>query len=649
MLKISYFCIMFGIKKLDLYVIKNFCLLFAGTFFVCLFVFMMQFLWKYVDDLIGKGLTLDVMAEFFFYAALTLIPTSLPLAILLAALISFGNLGEKFELLAIKAAGISLIKVLRPLIFIVTVLGVTSFYFQNVVAPNSWNKLYTLLWSMRQSSPELDIPEGAFYSDIQGYNVYVKKKDKETGWLKDITIYSFTEGFENAHIIVADSGRLDMSADKQHLILSLFSGEQFENLQSAPSNSINIPYRRETFVNKQTIIAFDGGFQMQDAGFLSARSDTKDMWQIKESIDSMETQKDSLHTAFYTDMKQGTLKLPESSHQHIKENNKDTKTAKTTVPAFDTIWSKLPGEAKISMIQNAKTRISNAKQDLEFKQMIIKENNKQIAAHWANWHRKITMSLACLVFFFIGAPLGAIIRKGGLGLPVIISVVIFIIYYIIDNTAYRQVRSLQMAPWMGMWLSTAILTPVGAWLTYKANKDSTVFNMDMYRSFLVRVLGLRTHRTISMKEVIIETPEYPVLKEELSALNEECKTYAQTSHLLKPPSYFKIFWKSHPDSEVASISEKLESIIEKLSNSRNRVIISALNEMPILVANAHTSPFKTHRRNIAAGIFFPLGVFFFFRIWRYRFRLLKDMRQIVQKSDLIQEQINLITAKNSER
>lgn len=632
-------------KKLDAYIIKNFCLLFAGTFFVCLFVFMMQFLWKYVDDLIGKGLTLDIMAEFFFYAALTLIPSSLPLAILLAALISFGNLGEKFELLAIKAAGISLFKVLRPLIVIVTFLGCISFYFQNVIAPHSWNKVYSLLWSMRQSSPELDIPEGAFYSEISGYNVYVKKKDKKTGWLKDVTIYSFADGFENAHIIVADSGRLDMSADKQHLILSLYSGEQFENLQSAPSNSIHIPYRRETFVNKQTIINFDGGFQMQDAGFLSARADTKDLWKIKESIDSMEIQKDSLHLAFFQDMQTGTLKAPELTQDEIKEKIKVHKPEKKQ--SFDTLWAHIPATIKMSMIQSAKTRIANAKQDLEFKQMIVKENDKQIAAHWANWHRKITLSLACLVFFFIGAPLGAIIRKGGLGLPVIISVIIFIIYYIIDNTAYRQVRSLQMAPWFGMWLSTAILTPMGIWLTYKANKDSTVFNMDMYRNFLNRVFGLRIHRTITMKEVIIDPPAYPKLKGELADLNEACRNYAKKSHLLKPPSYFRIFWKSTEDSEVARISEKMDSLIEQLANSRNRIIIGELNEMPILIADAHTSPFGSRWRNIATGILFPIGIFFFFRIWRYRIRLLKDMRQIIHCSDIIQEQIALITQKTA--
>lgn len=637
---------MFGIKKLDLYIIRNFCLLFAGTFFVCLFVFMMQFLWKYVDDLVGKGLTFDILAEFFFYAALTLIPTSLPLAILLAALISFGNLGEKFELLAIKAAGISLIKVMRPLILIVTVLGCISFYFQNVVAPYSYNKLYTLLWSMRQTSPELDIPEGSFYSEIKGYNVYVKKKDKETGWMKDVTIYSFADGFDNAHIILADSGRLDMSADKQHLVLSLYSGEQFENLQAAAS-AIHVPYRRETFVSKHTIIEFDGGFQVQDASFLSSRSDSKDMTQIRESIDSMKTSMDSLSTVFLTDMRMNALRAPD----HVEVvgdrgvlSSADEKFSKEEIP-FDTIWAQLPPEGKTELIHNAQSRVNNAKQDLEFKALIMQDTKKQIAAHWANWHRKITYALACLVFFFIGAPLGAIIRKGGLGLPVIVSVIIFIIYYCIDNTAYRQARSLEIPVWFGMWLSTAILTPVGIWLTYKANKDSTVFNMDMYRNFIYRVLGLRFQRALVKKEVIIEAPDYPKLKDALAELNNDCRSYAQKSHLLKPPSYRRIFWRIKPDTEVERINDKLEAIIDELTNSRNRIIVGELNEIPVLATTAHTSPFKTRWMNIATGLCLPLGIFFFLRIWRYRVRLLKDMRQIISCSNIIQEQISLILSK----
>ena len=281
------------IKKLDIFVLKSFLLLFSGTFFICLFIFMMQFLWRYVDELVGKGLEIGVLAQFFFYSALTLIPVSLPLAILLAALMTFGNFGEKYELLSMKAAGIPLLRIIRPLIIFCVMLCGMSFYFQNVVAPKAQMKLWTLLVSMKQTSPELDIPEGVFYSDIDGYNIYVKKKDRETGIMKDLLIYNFSDGFENAHIIWASEGSMEMTADKQHLFLHLFNGEQFENLKSQTIDSKNVPYRRETFREKHIIIEFDGGFSMVDGGFLSNRSDAKNMTEISASIDSLTFKADS--------------------------------------------------------------------------------------------------------------------------------------------------------------------------------------------------------------------------------------------------------------------------------------------------------------------------------------------------------------------
>ena len=195
----------FRLKKLDRFVLKSFGWLFAGTFFICLFIFMMQFLWRYVDEMVGKGLEMSVLAQFFFYSALTLVPAALPLAVLLAALITFGNFGERFELLAMKAAGISLVKIMRPLIVLIVGVCCVSFYFQDVIGPKAEAKLWTLLFSMRQKSPELDIPEGVFYDQIDGYNLYVKQKDRETGMLYDVLIYNFEDGFENAKIIKSDS------------------------------------------------------------------------------------------------------------------------------------------------------------------------------------------------------------------------------------------------------------------------------------------------------------------------------------------------------------------------------------------------------------------------------------------------------------
>ena len=272
------------IKKLDIFVLKSFILLFAGTFFICLFIFMMQFLWKYVDELVGKGLELNVLAQFFILSALTLIPLSLPLAILLAALMTFGNFGERYELLSMKAAGIPLLRIMQPIAILCLVLGLTSFYFQNVIGPKAQKQLWTLLVSMKQKSPEVDIPERVFYSDIEGYNIYVNKKDRETGILKDVLIYNFSDGFENARIIWAEEGKLELTADKKHLYLHLYNGELFENLKSQNIDSKNVPYRRETFVEKHTLIDFDAEFNMVDGSFLDRRSDIKNMMEITAAI-----------------------------------------------------------------------------------------------------------------------------------------------------------------------------------------------------------------------------------------------------------------------------------------------------------------------------------------------------------------------------
>ena len=248
---------MFYIKRLYRFILKSFLPLFLMTFFICLFIVLMQFLWRYVDEMVGKGLEMSVLAELFFYAAVTIVPMALPLAILLASLMTFGNLGERLELLAIKAAGISLLQIMRPLVIFLIFVAIGAFFFQNNVLPKSQVKMWTLLYSMRQKSPELDIPEGVFYDQISGYNLYVKKKDHKTGMLYDVMIYDMSAGFDNAMIILADSGKLKMTDDKEHLFLTLYSGESFENLRDQRTSTSNIPYRRETFSLKEIMIAFD--------------------------------------------------------------------------------------------------------------------------------------------------------------------------------------------------------------------------------------------------------------------------------------------------------------------------------------------------------------------------------------------------------
>jgi len=624
------------IKKLDIFVLKSFLLLFSGTFFICLFIFMMQFLWRYVDELVGKGLEIGVLAQFFFYSALTLIPLSLPLAILLAALMTFGNFGEKYELLSMKAAGIPLLRIIRPLVIFCAMLCGISFYFQNVIAPKAQMKLWTLLVSMKQTSPELDIPEGVFYSDIDGYNIYVKQKDRETGMMKDLLIYNFSEGFENAHIIWASEGSMEMTEDKQHLFLHLYNGEQFENLKSQSIDSKNVPYRRETFREKHIIIQFDGGFNMIDGGFLSERSDAKNMKQISESIDSLTYKADSTGRAIFNDVKRTTYR------KNSLTERDSTRMSEGTLPTYinvDSLFNAYTLSEKEKTLKTATDRISTLTSDWKVKNMQMADADKNIRRHQSDWHKKITLSLSCLIFFFIGAPLGAIIRKGGLGLPVVISVIIFVLYYIIDSGSTRVARSGEMNIILGVWMSTLVLAPIGFFFTYKSNKDSVVFNLEVYVNFFRWLLGMRPHRHIFKKEVIIKDPDYNRVSDELTVMSGQCQQYLNTHRLGSAPNYYRIFFVDGPSNAIAEINDRMETVIEELSDSKDGPILNWLNNYPILSTQAHKSPSDHRWLNMLFGLFVPVGLFFYFRIWMFGKRLEKDLKRIIQTNNDIQNRI----------
>lgn len=621
---------MLRIKKLDIFILKSFCLLFVGTFFICLFIFMMQFLWRYVDEMVGKGLEISVLAQFFFYSALTLVPVSLPLAILLAALITFGNFGERFELLAMKAAGISLIKIMRPLIVFISLICCVSFYFQNVVGPKAQTKLWTLLLSMKQKSPELDIPEGVFYDEIEGYNLYVKHKGRKTGMLYDVLIYNFEKGFENAQIIKADSGRLEMTADKQHLYLHLFSGEQFENLKSQSMNQKNVPYQREAFREKHAIIEFDSDFNMADEGFMSGQSSSKNMATLEADIDSMKVLNDSVGRAYYNEAMEATYRpVP-----HLTKSD-TTKIEKAVLSSFnvDSLFDAATLMEKQKIISSAVSRAESAASDWSFKGFNIQQTESSLRKHMTAWHEKFTLSLACLIFFFIGAPLGGIIRKGGLGMPVVVSVLIFIIYYIINNTGYKMARDGKWIVWMGMWTSTAILAPLGAFLTYKSNNDSVVLNADAYINWFKKIVGIRSVRHMFRKEVIIHDPDYDRIPGDLQQLSDDCRDYVARNDLKHAPNYFRLWMNDKVDEEVEKINERMEALIDEMSNTRAMSLLTALNNYPVIPVHAHVRPFHNYWLNLACGVVFPVGLFFYFRIWAFRIRLSKDMERVIKTNE----------------
>lgn len=616
------------LKRLDVYLLRAYLQLFAGTFFICLFIFLMQFTWRYVDELIGKGLSTEVLAKFFWYASLTLVPLSLPLAILLAALITFGNFGERLELLSMKAAGISLLRIFQPIFIFVLMLCGGSYYYQNKIGPEATKQMASLVWSMKQKSPELEIPEGTFYNHIPGYNIYVERKNSDTGILYGVMIYSTTDGYQDAQIILADSGRLQTTADRMHLMLTLYGGERFRNMQSqggAQMMKASVPYMRETFGREVDLIPFDCNFNITDAQLFAGNAQTKDINAISKGIDSLTFRTDSLGRDLYAMLKRDYFYRGVSAD---RQDSLQIVSAAAQQEPFDSLKAHLSDAHRKQAWQSASMRCRQVKGQYEFRQLVAESDLHNLRVHNLEWHKKFTLSMACLIFFFIGAPLGAIIRKGGLGMPVVISVLIFIFYYIINVSGEKQAKDGTFDIFFGAWISSLVLGPLGVFLAYKANGDSAVFDMDGYRNFFRRLLGLRITRKLNPKEVIIVDPDYNRLTAELQQLAEDGREYVQTHHLIRVPNYFRIFFRYHPDTTISDLSDRLEEAVAELHNTRDHHLLTLLNRLPVLVPDAHTRPFRSPRKNLLTGLFLPLGLIFYFRIWRYRLRLRYDLEQI---------------------
>ncbi len=617
--------------------LRQFLLLFAGAFCISLFVLMMQFLWRYVDELIGKGLSMEVLAQFFWYMALMLVPTALPLAVLLASLITMGNLGESSELTAIKASGVSLLKSVRALIAATCVIAAISFYFQNVVGPNANMSFRQLLLSMKQKSPELEIPEEIFYSGIPDCNLYVQRKDMEKGMLYGIMIYRMTQSFEDAAIILADSGRLQSTEERKHLMLTLYNGEWFENMRSQElAGNANVPYRRESFSEKVILLDFDNGFNLAENSAISMQATSMSMDQLAYNIDSIHAVGDSLGHSVAQRLKWNFFPTPKIQK---KDSLNAILAAKQKKNNIDSTYMKMSAEQQRNLLQRLKGRVGSAQMDLEFTGYQAQEYNKREREYKIEMINKVTLSLTCLIFFFIGAPLGAIIRKGGLGVPVIVAVLVFILFYILDNTGYKMAKQASWSIAFGKGLAPAVLIPLAVFVTYKANKDSVVFNMDAYRIFFTKLLGMRLKRHVDGKEVIINDPQYERDRLMLNTLTDDLRAYSHSHHLRRLPNPIKVFFRYEPDHEIERIAANMESILEDLGNTRDKYILSYLNRYPIVSEKAHTRPFNKKWMNVVSAIILPLGIILYMRMWRFRMRLYKDTKQIRRLNDMMIKRI----------
>lgn len=564
---------------------------FVMTFLICLFIVLMQFLWKYIDDLVGKGLTINVIAELFMYAALTMVPLALPLAILLASLMTFGNLGEKFELTALKASGISLLKTMRPLIITIILIAIGAFFFQNDVLPVAQTKMWSLLYSMRQKSPELEIPEGSFYDQIPNYNLFVEKKDRETGMLYGMMIYDVSKGFENSRIILADSGKMSITEDKTHLFLKLWNGEQFENLreQNAGGRARNVPYRKETFTDKEILVPFDANFNRIDESGMRSQYIGKNIKELRATIDSVNSRVDSVGDIYAQQLKDtpwfsatGNLTRIRQRGETSEADIEDITPSETLIKSIDldSLFSgSSPSNAKTILTQ-AMMKAKRQQQDFQFKSLSMEENMKTIRNHKIELMKKFTLSFACIVFFFIGAPLGAIIRKGGLGTPLVISVFLFIVYWIFDNSGYKLARDGRWEVWAGMWLSAAVLLPLGIFFTYKAVNDSAVFNADAYRLFFRRLTG-KQKRELQVKEFVMNEvhPEEGI--NIVRAFNASVESV--WIDYVKANPMKKLWLKICSLGGIPSLETEMGQVIGYLSDSKNFRVVHYLNQYPFTI------------------------------------------------------------------
>ena len=627
---------MLKIKRLYLFMLKTFMPQFLMTFFICLFILMMQFLFKHINDLVGKGLSMDVLGELFFYAALTTVPLALPLAILLASLMTFGNLGEHVELTAMKASGISLIRVMKPLIILIAAVSVGAFFFQNNVLPQTQVKMWQLMFSARQKSLTLDIMEGSINTQIPGYNVYVKKKNKETDMLYKILLYDVSTASTYPRVVAADSGKLSMTKDMKHLVLELYRGNWYEDVKQGGNSQFGKEmFRRESFHDKEILIPYDATFTKIDDEGLKSQYIGKNFNELTHSIDSLQLRIDSAGTVLAGELRRVPVLGVSSTRVEYHDGKSVTvpvKPVQMKAPLdIDSIFDVLTVAEKSNISSRAAMIAASAQQECNFKSFGLQDDGEVLRRHQIELQKKFTLSLACLIFFFIGAPLGAIIRKGGLGTPVVVSVILFIIYYMIDNTGYKLARDGHWPVWQGIWLSSAVLLPLGIFLTYKAVNDSAVFNPDTYLNFFRRLFGVHQTRSLTMKEVIIDELDPGTAIGHIEEVKRQCNEFLQAYPARQ--SFLDYFSKGYDKQRLNALSASIESAVDYLANSREKIVLNKAMDYPVVrrLLTYHITNYP--KLGYAIATLLPLSIPIYIIGTRHQANLRNDVSTAIKVSD----------------
>ena len=623
------------LKIVDKYILRTFIPLFVMSFAVCWFIVVMQFLWRYIDELVGKGLSGFMLLKIIFYAALSFIPMSLPLGILLASLMTLGNLGERLELLALKASGIRLYRIIRPIMLLVVAMACGLFYFQNDLMIRAQVRMWTLVITAKYAAPEMEITPGVFYTGIPGYSLYAKDRDSGTGLMHRMMVYDMSRGYLNPRIIRADSGRLVMDKSKKFLVLKLYQGQSFENIQTQSYNTSTdaVPYMLPHFDYSETFIPFDANIKMQDEGELSSMYVGKNLHQLQQSIDSIRPILDSTRLSYaqvvgaslmeshygtssyaYQDSAtrvQAQVRLTQLEQQTRHSKGKD---ASLTLTPQDSLQAFAMARDKADRVKEEASLYIDT-DDAQF---------YQFRTLHQEWHRKFTFPVSCIIFALIGSSLGAIVRRGGIGMPIIISIFFFVVYFIIDSFGTNMLRNESIPIWLGMWLSNIVLFPVGIFLAYKANQDSSALNVEIYVIFFRKLFGFRGVRKVEYQELIIEEADY---KAGALAVAQALKhTEALLQGSLFSGRIWSIWTRGAEQKQLAILSKELDDITESLRHTPSRLLVSKLCDLPLLPTRL--SPFlpEEPRWGRILGALLPLSLPFGLFLSRVRTHLRADLR-----------------------
>ena len=622
-------------KIVDKYILRTFIPLFVMSFAVCWFIVVMQFLWRYIDELVGKGLSGFMLLKIIFYAALSFIPMSLPLGILLASLMTLGNLGERLELLALKASGIRLYRIIRPIMLLVLAMACGLFYFQNDLMIRAQVRMWTLVITAKYAAPEMEITPGVFYTGIPGYSLYAKDRDAGTGLMHRMMVYDMSRGYLNPRIIRADSGRLVMDKSKKFLVLKLYQGQSFENIQTQSYNTSTdaVPYMLPHFDYSETFIPFDANIKMQDEGELSSMYVGKNLHQLQRSIDSIRPILDSTRlsyaqvvgaslmeshygTSSYAYQDSSTRAQEQVRLAHLEQQTRHSK-------AEDASLTFTPQDS-LQAISMARDKADRVKEEASLYIDTDDAQFYQFRTLHQEWHRKFTFPVSCLIFALIGSSLGAIVRRGGIGMPIIISIFFFVVYFIIDSFGTNMLRNESIPIWLGMWLSNIVLFPVGIFLAYKANQDSSALNVEVYVIFFRKLFGFRGVRKVEYQELVIEEADY---KAGALAVTQALK---HTDTLLQGPLFAGRIWsiwtRGAEQRKLATLSKELDDITEALRHTPSRLLVSKLCDLPLLPTRL--SPFlpEAPRWGRILGALLPISLPFGLFLSRVRTHLRADLR-----------------------